>query len=140
MVQRMVEAKGKRQLGKVVSTCRNRFVAYMVQKFPGQQLHFWVVGGMVYCNVAANRPTQLLSRFLVLITPREVTFDLTRVQGTSAGMGVPMCHPIVDNTLLYHATKTMRDGLAWCGRCLTSVERLMYGSPEQLLSSEQRLG
>ena len=130
-IMRMIDAAGKQQLGKVVLMCRNRFVHHLVQMFPRKELHFWGVGGMVYCNVAANRPTQLRSRFLLLITPRDVRFDLTRVQGTSRAMGVPKCHTFVDNTLLQNAQKTMLEGLSWCGRLMTPDLRLLHGSPEQ---------
>ena len=118
-IMRMIEATGSKQLGKVVEMCRDRFVDHLVQMFPRKQLHFWGVGGMVYCNVAANRPTQLRSRFLLLITGREVRFDLTRVQGTSTRMGVLACSPYVDDTLLLNAQTTMREGLSWCGRLMT---------------------
>ena len=99
--------------------------------FPRKELHFWGVGGMVYCNVAANRPTQLRSRFLLLITPRDVRFDLTRVQGTSRAMGVLACSPYVDDTLLQNAQTAMLEGLSWCGRLMTPDLRLLHGSPEQ---------
>ena len=130
-IMRMIEATGKQQLGKVVSMCRNRFVHHLVQMFPRKELHFWGVGGMVYCNVAANRPTQLRSRFLLLITPRDVRFELTRVQGTSRAMGVLACSPFVDDTLLQNAQAAMHEGLSWCGRLMTPDLRLLHGSAEQ---------
>ena len=130
-IKRMIDAKGKQQLGKVVAMCRERFVAHLLGMFPGKDLYFWGVGGMVYCNVAANRPTQLRSCFLLLITPRDVQFDLTRVQGTSRFMGVPPCSPYVDDTLLQNAREAMHEGLSWCGRLMTPDLRLLHGSPEQ---------
>ena len=134
-IMRMIEARGSKQLGKVVSMCRDRFIHHLVQQFPSKQLHFWGVGGMVYCNVAANRPTQLRSRFLLLITGREVRFDLTRVQGTSTRMGVLACSPYVDDTLQQNAITTMREGLSWCGRLMTPALRLLHGSREQIAAA-----
>ena len=116
------------------NTCRDRFIDYLVKKFPGQRLIVWGVGGMVYCNVAAHRKCQLLSRYLVLITTREVTFDLTRCLGTSANMGVPMCHPSIDNNLVVLATQSMLNGLEWCGRILTPAIRLSVGPQNGRLS------
>ena len=133
-IKRMIDASGKQQLGKVVSACRDRFIQHLIEMFPRKDLHFWGVGGMVYCNVAANRATQLRSRFLLLITPREVRFDLTRVRGTTANRA---CSPYVDDTLLHNAQEAMRDGLGWCGRLMTPSLRLLHGSPEQIAAARK---
>ena len=120
IVKGMVEAKGKNQLGRVVETVRANFIDHVTKQFPGD-LHFWGVGGMVYCNLAANRKHQLRSRFLVLITSREVTYDLSRCLGTSGSMGIPICHPVIDHSLERLACENMLRGFYWAGRSLPPV-------------------